>query len=229
MKVVRVRELTSGRRTVDTPWLAADVWRADVQTAQWFDPTKEQLVAILLDTRLRLLGVTLVAMGTACSVLVGPPEVFRAAILAGAQFVVLAHNHPSGDPNPSWEDILVTRALSRASKSVGVRLVDHVVVGHGSSHVSLRAMGQVRGLATFRSYGKKKASADGPAARGRDKRVEEGRGKRGRVHGAGRARGAGRDPHPYIRNAYAWALHRHLLGDGQAAGAAAGRAKGGRR
>ena len=71
------------------------------------------------------------------SILVHPREVFRPAVRSGAAAVVVAHNHPSGDPEPSAEDLEVTRRLAETGRLLGIPLLDHVVVGEGA-WVSLR-------------------------------------------------------------------------------------------
>jgi DNA repair protein RadC len=76
--------------------------------------------------------------------LVHPREVFRAAILDGAGAIILAHNHPSGDPTPSSEDIRITRQLVEAGKILDIEVLDHVVVGRGERpFLSLRESGLV--------------------------------------------------------------------------------------
>lgn len=71
----------------------------------------------------------MVTLGTATASLAHPREVFRAAIVAGCTGIVVAHNHPSGDPSPSAADIQVTRQLREASRILAIDLVDHVVLG----------------------------------------------------------------------------------------------------
>ena len=98
---------------------------------------QELFVALLLDAKHRLRRVERVSLGTLTSSLVHPREVFRAAVREGAAAVLVAHNHPSGDPTPSGEDLAVTRRLHDAGRLVGIPLLDHVIVA-GSRHVSLR-------------------------------------------------------------------------------------------
>ncbi len=98
---------------------------------------REVFVALLLDVQNRLQGETLVSIGTLTSSLVHPREVFRGAIFQGAAAVIVAHNHPSGDPNPSSADREVTRRLIRAGQLIGIPLLDHVVIGQ-ARFVSLR-------------------------------------------------------------------------------------------
>ncbi len=98
---------------------------------------RERFLALLLDGKHRLKRVERVSEGTLTTSLVHPREVFRAAIREAAAAVVAVHNHPSGDPEPSGEDLEVTRRLERAGRLLGIPLLDHVVVG-GARFVSLR-------------------------------------------------------------------------------------------
>lgn len=93
------------------------------------DPTVEWFVVIPLNRKNHPLARIIVTRGIADSSLVHPREVFRPAILAGATGIIVAHNHPSGDPSPSAADVRVTRQLRESSKVVGIDLLDHVIVG----------------------------------------------------------------------------------------------------
>jgi DNA repair protein RadC len=101
---------------------------------------RERCVALLLDTRHRLLDTVTVSVGSIDHTFMSPREVFRDALLGNAAAVVLGHNHPSGDPEPSTDDEAVTRRLARAGDLIGVALLDHLVVG-GSRWVSLARRG----------------------------------------------------------------------------------------
>lgn len=90
---------------------------------------KESFFALLLDNRHRVLSLRVVSTGSLESAPVHPREVFSPAIREGAAAIVVAHNHPSGDPSPSAEDRLVTERLREAGELVGIRVLDHVVVG----------------------------------------------------------------------------------------------------
>jgi len=94
-----------------------------------FRPEQEQLWVILLDTRLRALGRHLCALGTVNQVLFHPRDVFRTAILGNAHSIVLVHNHPSGDPEPSEADETVTRQFLTIGEIIGIEVVDHVILG----------------------------------------------------------------------------------------------------
>jgi DNA repair protein RadC len=139
-KVMRVRECPTPSTLVETPEQAAAYWRANVQTADWFDPSKEAFVVLVLNTRRRILGHNLVTLGTLDTCTVHPREVFRPVLVAAGHAIILAHCHPSGDPTPSEADIKVTRDLFRAGQLLKIEILDHVIIGV-DSHVSLRALG----------------------------------------------------------------------------------------
>ena len=98
----------------------------------------EVMLALLLNTEHRLIGVTVVGRGGIDHVPAEPREVFRTAILANAATVLLAHNHPSGDPEPSQPDLDVTRRLAAAGRLLGIPLLDHLVIGDSGRYVSIR-------------------------------------------------------------------------------------------
>jgi DNA repair protein RadC len=102
----------------------------------------EQFGIVLLDTRHRVLGTTIVTSGTLNSTVVQPRDVFRTAMLGAAAAVVAFHNHPSGDPSPSQEDVELTRRLVAAGMLMGIDLVDHVVLGD-ARYFSFREAGRI--------------------------------------------------------------------------------------
>ncbi len=101
---------------------------------------KEELHVLSLDTRGRLLGAVKVLDGGVSTVGARPAEVFREPTVLHAVSVILVHNHPSGDPHPSPQDIAVTRALEQAGTLLDIRVLDHVIVGQ-NSYVSLNREG----------------------------------------------------------------------------------------
>ena len=82
-------------------------------------------------------------MGCLTSSLVHPRETFKPAILGGAAAIVLAHNHPSGDPEPSAEDVALTRRLVSAGTLLGIEVLDHVIIGEAGRFVSLKERGVI--------------------------------------------------------------------------------------
>ena len=95
------------------------------------DLPHEEFHALLLNTQHRVLSQVLLTRGILDASLIHPREVFRAAVLECASALVLVHNHPSGDPTPSPEDRAVTRQIERAGKTMGIRVLDHVIIGDG--------------------------------------------------------------------------------------------------
>ncbi len=138
-KVVCVRECVAPLHALDTPQQGADYWHANIPSAPWFDPCKEALVVLVLNTRRRILGHNLVALGTLDSVNVHAREVFKPAIAISAHALILMHNHPSGDSSPSEADIKVTRDLIRAGQLLKIELLDHLIIGETTT--SLKSLG----------------------------------------------------------------------------------------
>lgn len=101
---------------------------------------QEHFVAILLDAKNRVMRTVEIHVGTLTASLVGPREVFRQAIREGASSLIVAHNHPSGDPTPSPEDIEVTRRLVDVGKILDIPVLDHLIVGDPAT-ISLRRRG----------------------------------------------------------------------------------------
>ena len=101
---------------------------------------QEQLRVLLLNTRNQVVGQRTVYQGTVNSSAVRPAEVLRAAVIENAPAIVISHNHPSGDPTPSPEDVKVTRDLVAAGKLLDIEVMDHIVIGNGR-FVSLKEKG----------------------------------------------------------------------------------------
>ena len=93
---------------------------------------KEQFVVILLNNKNKVIGTEVVSEGSLSSSIVHPREVYAPAMLHHAAAIMVAHNHPSGDPKPSTEDTEVTRMLARSGKVLGIPMIDHVIIGDGN-------------------------------------------------------------------------------------------------
>jgi DNA repair protein RadC len=141
-KLVALREcpVPETMRYCDTPERAAEYWALHIATSPHFNPDCECFVVLILNTRRRVKGHHLVSIGTMDTILVQPREVFRTAVVAGAAAVVLMHNHPSGEPEPSEADVKVTRDLIRAGQLMKIEVLDHVIIG-AQRFLSLRALG----------------------------------------------------------------------------------------
>jgi len=139
------RETRREMPLLDTPDRVADLLREDLRTLE-----VETFHLLLVNTRRRLLAKECLTQGTLDTLLVHPREVFRRAIAANAAAIILAHNHPSGDPSPSEADIRVTRDLIRAGQLLKIEVLDHVILGHRTSErprdfASLRELGYFYG------------------------------------------------------------------------------------
>lgn len=126
---------------VDSPESVAQLLRGD-----WATLEAERFVVLILTTRRRLIRIEQVSQGLLDSVLVHAREVFRPAIAWNAHAIILAHNHPGGDPNPSEADVRATRDLVRAGQLLRIEVLDHVILGRSmegrpKDYCSLREQG----------------------------------------------------------------------------------------
>lgn len=101
---------------------------ARIVHAMTHDSPSEKLIALYVDTSLDVIGAEIVAIGGRYGCSATPRELLRGAIIANADAIIVGHNHPSGNPSPSREDVEFTRVLRRACDSVGIPLLDHVIV-----------------------------------------------------------------------------------------------------
>ncbi|MEJ2697144.1 MAG: DNA repair protein RadC [Candidatus Sulfobium sp.] len=129
--------LELGRRMFREPRAKGPAFSTGRDVYAYFHPLfrnldKEVFHCAMLDVKNRLIGDRRISEGTLTSSLVHPREAFREAIRESAAAVIFVHNHPSGDPDPSREDILLTERLDTAGETVGIRVLDHVIVGDGS-------------------------------------------------------------------------------------------------
>lgn len=102
---------------------------------------EEYMYMICLNTKNRVIGVFEISHGNVNSSIVGTREVFQKALLANAVSIILMHNHPSGDPSPSKQDIEITRRLSEAGKLIGIEVLDHIIIG--DRYTSLKEKGHM--------------------------------------------------------------------------------------
>ena len=126
---------------LDTPERVADILREDCRGYQ-----VETFHLLLLNTRRRLIRMERISQGSLDTLLIHARQIFKPAILWNASAVVLAHNHPSGDPTPSDADAKVTRDLIRAGQLLKIEVIDHVIIGQKSTErpqdfASMRALG----------------------------------------------------------------------------------------
>ena len=113
-------------RTLSTPAASAAALAALLQ-----DEPGEVFAILCLSTKHRVIAYHEVSRGTLAATLVHPREVFKAALLANAAAIIVTHNHPSGDPTPSADDMALTTRLVDAGQLIGVEVLDHIIVGDG--------------------------------------------------------------------------------------------------
>ncbi len=102
---------------------------------------RECMISLMLNVKNRVNALHTISIGSLSSSVVHGREVFKAAILANASGIILAHNHPSGELKPSQEDILLTKRLAQAGDILGITVLDHVIVGSGEDYFSFRDHG----------------------------------------------------------------------------------------
>lgn len=130
--IYRVALVRDGRLACDMPQT-----RSSFDAARMFrhylgdDADREHFLVAMIDQKNRLIGINTVAIGSLTAAVVAPREVFKAAILSNASGILACHNHPSSDPNPSQEDRKITHQLSEAGKMLGIKVLDHVIIGDG--------------------------------------------------------------------------------------------------
>lgn len=132
------RLLTSApeeRPMIQSPADAANLFMSEMAFLM-----QEHMRVMLLDTRNRVLKIETVYKGSLNAAIIRTAEIFRPAIKENAASIVIAHNHPSGDPSPSSEDIRATREIIKAGRMLGIDLLDHVIIGN-NKYVSLKERG----------------------------------------------------------------------------------------
>ena len=132
-----IRPSTATPLAIDTPEAAAGLLRPHL-----LEKKKEHFVALLLDNRHHAIRVAPISVGSLSASLVHPRELFQEAIRASAAAVIVAHNHPSGDPAPSEHDVALTKRLAQAGKLLGIEVLDHLIIA-ARGVVSLKALGVI--------------------------------------------------------------------------------------
>ncbi len=110
--------------------------------AEYADAVVETAMMLALDTKNKVIGIFEISSGSLNASIIHPRDVFQRAILCNAASVILVHNHPSGDPTPSPEDIALTKKLVEAGRVMDITVLDHVICGE-SKYVSLRERGEL--------------------------------------------------------------------------------------
>ena len=113
----------------------------ELAQAQIADEDREVFLVMMLNTKNQVIGLHRAHVGSLNASIVHPREVMKSAILNNASSIIVSHQHPSGNPTPSPEDIEVTKRLSEAGKIIGIELLDHLIVSYTGKYVSLKEKG----------------------------------------------------------------------------------------
>ena len=145
-KVMRLQDAARPEHTGDTPETIVAHLRSQLANSIAYNPDTESLMVVLLNARRKIIGWQIIATGTLDTLLFHPREVFKPAIICNAQALVLAHNHPSGDPGPSEADVKMTRDMIRAGQLLRIEVLDHIILGacsseRAKSYSSMRELG----------------------------------------------------------------------------------------
>lgn len=129
-------EMKEGTRRIDSVQAIAEAC-ADMKALD-----REQLRVYYINARMGLIGWELISQGTLTASLAHPREIFKGAILATCHGIILAHNHPSGEPSPSEEDVRLTKRVAQCGQILGIRVLDHVIIAENGTY-SFKASGQL--------------------------------------------------------------------------------------
>ena len=138
IKMVKEKSISYENRKISSPDDAQYLCRRFLDELD-----REQLIVVSLDTKNQPTSINVASIGSLNSSIVHPREVFKVAILSNANAIIIAHNHPSGDPAPSNEDINITQRLKEAGKLIGIDLIDHIIIGDEKRYISFKEKGLV--------------------------------------------------------------------------------------
>ena len=135
LKVVKEKEINYdwADKNINSPEKVAEV---AINVLELHEQAEESFYIFTLDTKNKINGIFEVSRGSLNSTIVHPREVFKRALLQNASSIILLHNHPSGDPIPSKEDIYLTNRLVEAGNLLGIKVLDHIVVGDENNYIS---------------------------------------------------------------------------------------------
>ncbi|WP_010233423.1 JAB domain-containing protein [Clostridium arbusti] len=136
IKMVKEKELHYQYEDISRPRESVDLIKNIIG-----DMDREALVVITLDVKNHPTSINICSTGSLNSSIVHPREVFKTAILGNAASILIGHNHPSGNPTPSNEDINITKRLKEAGKILGIEVLDHIIIGSFDNYISFKEKG----------------------------------------------------------------------------------------
>ena len=144
-RITRLHDAPIEDVPMENPATVVDWLRPRLAQSVVYRPDVENLIIINLNVRLKPIGWEIIGTGSLNSVMIHPREIFKSAIIANAADFVLIHNHPSGDPTPSQDDVRGTRELIQVTQILKIGLIDHLILGRPSftsrGWVSLKELG----------------------------------------------------------------------------------------
>ncbi|MGG0288765.1 DNA repair protein RadC [Peribacillus butanolivorans] len=141
-EVVRIRqEIKETSDPFTTYQIASPNDAQELAASHIANEDREVFLVMMLNTKNQVVGLHRAHTGSLNASIVHPREELKCAILNNAASIIVSHQHPSGDPTPSREDVEVTKRLAEAGKIIGIEVLDHVIVTHTGNHVSLKEKG----------------------------------------------------------------------------------------
>lgn len=137
LKMIKENSVLYEVPIIKTP---VEIYQVAKQLLALHEKPEEHFCILCLNTKNKIVGVHTISIGSLNASIVHPREVFKAALLNNASGIVCLHNHPSGDPEPSREDIEITRRLVEAGKIIGIEVIDHIIVGD-QKYLSMKEKG----------------------------------------------------------------------------------------
>lgn len=138
IKMVKEGSILYSKRRIYSSSDAANIAREFLETCD-----REQLIVICLNTKNEPTAIHTVSIGSLNSSIVHPREVFKPAILSNSAAIIISHNHPSGCPDPSLEDINITKRIKEAGEILGIKLLDHIIIGDNNNYISIKEKGLI--------------------------------------------------------------------------------------
>ena len=138
IQMIKDGTIEYGKMPITNPQALAELGLKFLKNAD-----REMFILICLNTKNFVNCIHLVSIGTLDRAIVTPREILKTALLSNAASIAFVHNHPSGDPEPSEEDLRITRRLIDAGKIVGIELLDHIIIGNGGGFHSFKERGLI--------------------------------------------------------------------------------------
>lgn len=138
LKMVREDSILYANRKISSPNEAVDLLRNLLE-----DCDREKLIVCCLNSKNEPTDISTVSVGSLNSSIVHPREVFKIAIMSNSASIIVAHNHPSGNAEPSKEDINITKRIKESGKILGIEMIDHIIIGSNNNYKSLKEEGLI--------------------------------------------------------------------------------------